>query len=77
MWRAGARRTFSARAALQVKKYTEDHEWIELDADNKVGEYYRDMYGWTDLGPTGREAALASTVRVLCGFRSSQPYAAV
>lgn len=52
-WKAGARRPFSARSActfntraldteltatlVNVKKYTEDHEWIELDADGKIG----------------------------------------
>jgi hypothetical protein len=23
--------------AVQVKKYTEEHEWIELSADGKIG----------------------------------------
>lgn len=23
---------------VMVKKYTEDHEWIEMDADGKIGQ---------------------------------------
>ncbi|KAH8767681.1 glycine cleavage H-protein-domain-containing protein [Hyaloscypha finlandica] len=30
-------RTFSASSAAQAKKYTKDHEWIELSEDKKTG----------------------------------------
>ncbi|KAF1996757.1 hypothetical protein P154DRAFT_306132 [Amniculicola lignicola CBS 123094] len=30
------RRLFSGSGALQVKKYTEDHEWIEISEDGKT-----------------------------------------
>jgi hypothetical protein len=29
--------TGSDNCAVLVKKYTEDHEWIELDSDGKTG----------------------------------------
>lgn len=31
------RRHFAVATHLQVKKYTEDHEWIELDEGGKIG----------------------------------------
>ena len=31
------RRSFASSALLQAKKYTEDHEWIELSADGQTG----------------------------------------
>jgi len=31
-----ARRAFSASGFVQVKKYTEDHEWIELEANSNI-----------------------------------------
>ncbi|KIX08802.1 glycine cleavage system H protein [Rhinocladiella mackenziei CBS 650.93] len=36
-WACSSRRHFTARSAQYVKKYTEDHEWIELDTDGKTG----------------------------------------
>jgi len=38
-WRSSSSniRTFSVFGASQVKKYTKDHEWIELSSDNKTG----------------------------------------
>jgi hypothetical protein len=31
------RRSFAIASRMQVKKYTEDHEWIELDEGSKIG----------------------------------------
>ena len=31
------RRHFTTAPRMQVKKYTEDHEWIELDESGKIG----------------------------------------
>ncbi|KAI9744793.1 MAG: hypothetical protein M1818_001718 [Claussenomyces sp. TS43310] len=38
-WRPAApsMRSFSASVSAHVKKYTKDHEWIELSSDNKTG----------------------------------------
>ncbi|EXJ56184.1 glycine cleavage system H protein [Cladophialophora yegresii CBS 114405] len=44
------RRAFSARSAVLVKKYTEDHEWIELDSDGKTGTIGITAYAAKALG---------------------------
>ncbi|KIW21609.1 glycine cleavage system H protein [Exophiala spinifera] len=50
-WNACAfRRTFSSRPALYIKKYTEDHEWIELDTDGKTGTIGITEYASKALG---------------------------
>ncbi|KAK4992248.1 glycine cleavage system H-protein subunit [Elasticomyces elasticus] len=43
-------RAFSARAAAWEKKYTQDHEWIELSSDGKTGTIGISTYAATALG---------------------------
>ncbi|KAJ9634460.1 glycine cleavage system H protein [Exophiala oligosperma] len=47
---AASRRTFSSRSTLYIKKYTEDHEWIELDTDGKTGTIGITEYASKALG---------------------------
>ncbi|ETN44972.1 glycine cleavage system H protein [Cyphellophora europaea CBS 101466] len=49
-WRAGARRGFGSSSSLLVKKYTEDHEWIELDDGGKIGTIGITTYAAQQLG---------------------------
>ncbi|KAF2273138.1 glycine cleavage H-protein [Westerdykella ornata] len=41
---------FSARAALLEKKYTEDHEWVELSSDGKTATIGISKYAADALG---------------------------
>ncbi|KAF4635859.1 hypothetical protein G7Y89_g2239 [Cudoniella acicularis] len=43
-------RAFSASRAAQVKKYTKDHEWVELSADGKTGHIGISEYAAHALG---------------------------
>jgi len=49
-WNTASRRTFSSRSPLYVKKYTEEHEWIELDAEGKIGTIGITEYASKALG---------------------------
>ncbi|KAL1589878.1 hypothetical protein WHR41_01088 [Cladosporium halotolerans] len=48
--RAPASRTFAASARAFEKKYTEDHEWIELSSDKKTGTIGVSAYAAKALG---------------------------
>ncbi|KAI5271435.1 glycine cleavage system H protein [Aureobasidium subglaciale] len=43
-------RNFSARSSAFAKKYTQDHEWIELSSDNKTGTIGISTYAANALG---------------------------
>ncbi|KAI5205304.1 glycine cleavage system H protein [Aureobasidium subglaciale] len=43
-------RNFSARSSAFAKKYTQDHEWIELSPDNKTGTIGISTYAANALG---------------------------
>ncbi|TAQ89586.1 hypothetical protein B7494_g2089 [Chlorociboria aeruginascens] len=43
-------RSFSASSTVQVKRYTKDHEWIELSADKKYGTIGISEYAAHALG---------------------------
>ncbi|KAG9645778.1 glycine cleavage system H protein, partial [Aureobasidium melanogenum] len=47
---AQSTRCFSARSAALAKKYTQDHEWIELSPDNKTGTIGISTYAANALG---------------------------
>ncbi|THV82122.1 glycine cleavage system H protein [Aureobasidium pullulans] len=47
---AAVSRPFSARSAALAKKYTQDHEWIELSPDNKTGTIGISTYAANALG---------------------------
>ncbi|KAI9801213.1 MAG: hypothetical protein M1825_003487 [Sarcosagium campestre] len=54
-WRGGAAynpsaRDFSNSTTLHVKKYTNDHEWIELSPDSKTGTVGISKYAAKSLG---------------------------
>ncbi|KAF2453193.1 glycine cleavage H-protein-domain-containing protein [Lineolata rhizophorae] len=44
------RRGFAASATAREKKYTEDHEWIELEASGKIGTLGITTYASSALG---------------------------
>jgi glycine cleavage system H protein len=43
-------RSFSATSISQIRKYTKDHEWIDLSADNKTGVIGISEYAAAALG---------------------------
>ncbi|THX55755.1 glycine cleavage system H protein [Aureobasidium pullulans] len=47
---AAVSRPFSARSTALAKKYTQDHEWIELSPDNKTGTIGISTYAANALG---------------------------
>jgi len=72
-------RCFSSRPGLYVKKYTEDHEWIELDADGKIGtigitEYAAKALGdvvFVELPELGLEVAKGDTIGAVESVKSA------
>ncbi|OAL37531.1 glycine cleavage system H protein [Fonsecaea nubica] len=72
-------RSFSARPALCVKKYTEDHEWIELDSDGKTGtigitEYAAKALGdvvYVELPELGMEVTKGDTIGAVESVKSA------
>jgi len=49
-WQRPQWRTFSASIRLPEKKYTQDHEWIELSADGKTATLGISAYAAEQLG---------------------------
>ncbi|KAI9894350.1 MAG: glycine cleavage system H-protein subunit [Vezdaea aestivalis] len=45
-----SRRAFSISQTLDLKKYTKDHEWVELSADGKIGTVGVSAYAAKALG---------------------------
>ncbi|KAJ4505157.1 glycine cleavage system H-protein subunit [Exophiala dermatitidis] len=78
-WTHFSRRPFSSRSALFVKKYTEDHEWIELDADGKTGtigitEYAAKALGdvvYVELPEIGMEVSKGDTIGAVESVKSA------
>ncbi|KIX92425.1 uncharacterized protein Z520_11900 [Fonsecaea multimorphosa CBS 102226] len=78
-WMYPAARSFSARPALFVKKYTEDHEWIELDSDGKTGtigitEYAAKALGdvvYVELPELGMEVTKGDTIGAVESVKSA------
>ncbi|OAP62544.1 glycine cleavage system H protein [Fonsecaea erecta] len=74
-----AARSFSARPACLVKKYTEDHEWIELDSDGKTGtigitEYAAKALGdvvYVELPELGMEVTKGDTIGAVESVKSA------
>ncbi|KAJ9604184.1 glycine cleavage system H-protein subunit [Cladophialophora chaetospira] len=72
-------RPFSARSPLLVKKYTEDHEWIELDSDGKTGtigitEYAAKALGdvvYVELPEIGMDVAKGDTIGAVESVKSA------
>ncbi|EXJ65893.1 glycine cleavage system H protein [Cladophialophora psammophila CBS 110553] len=78
-WAYLSGRSFSARPALLVKKYTEDHEWIELDSDGKTGtigitEYAAKALGdvvYVELPEIGMEVTKGDTIGAVESVKSA------
>jgi len=72
-------RAFSASTSAQVKKYTKDHEWIELSADNKTGtigisDYAAHALGdvvYVELPSTPMEVAAGDSIGAVESVKSA------
>jgi len=72
-------RKFSASGAAQAKKYTKDHEWVELSADNKTGhigisEYAAHALGdvvYVELPTTPMEVAAGDSIGAVESVKSA------
>ncbi|KAI0123161.1 glycine cleavage system H protein [Xylariales sp. AK1849] len=49
-WQASSTRTFSASLPREIRKYTKDHEWIDLSADKTSGVIGISSYAAEELG---------------------------
>ncbi|KAL6248602.1 glycine cleavage system H-protein subunit [Rhinocladiella similis] len=78
-WNSASRRTFSSRPALYIKKYTEDHEWIELDTDGTTGtigitEYASKALGdvvYVELPELGLDVSKGDTIGAVESVKSA------
>ncbi|KIV87912.1 glycine cleavage system H protein [Exophiala sideris] len=78
-WNSVSRKAFSSRPAFYVKKYTEDHEWIELDSDGKTGtigitEYASKALGdvvYVELPELGLEVAKGDSIGAVESVKSA------
>ncbi|KAF1921403.1 glycine cleavage H-protein-domain-containing protein [Ampelomyces quisqualis] len=76
---AQKQRLFSVSAALKEKKYTEDHEWIELSADGKtctlgISEYAAQALGdvvYIELPQTGMEVSEGDAIGAVESVKSA------
>jgi len=74
-----ATRTFSVSAAAPAKKYTKDHEWIDLAADNKSGtigisDYAAHALGdvvYVELPATGLEVSAGDAIGAVESVKSA------
>ncbi|KAI9051486.1 hypothetical protein LZ554_004532 [Drepanopeziza brunnea f. sp. 'monogermtubi'] len=73
------RRAFSASPAAQVKKYTKDHEWVELSEDGKTGvigisDYAAHALGdvvYVELPTTPMEVAAGDSIGAVESVKSA------
>ncbi|KAI1859985.1 uncharacterized protein JN550_011669 [Neoarthrinium moseri] len=49
-WRASPVRAFSATPLREIRKYTKDHEWVDLNADKTSGVIGISSYAAEELG---------------------------
>ncbi|KAG8158852.1 hypothetical protein KVR01_011295 [Diaporthe batatas] len=74
-----AARTFSVTAIKPIRKYTKDHEWIDLSADNKTGvigisEYAAEALGdvvYVELPEEGREVKAGDAIGAVESVKSA------
>lgn len=74
-----AARTFSVTATNPIRKYTKDHEWIDLSADNKTGvigisEYAAEALGdvvYVELPEEGRVVKAGDAVGAVESVKSA------
>ncbi|KAJ4389336.1 glycine cleavage system H-protein subunit [Gnomoniopsis smithogilvyi] len=77
--RFAAARAFSVTAICPVRKYTRDHEWIDLSADNKTGvigisEYAAEALGdvvYVELPEDGKEVAAGDAIGAVESVKSA------
>ncbi|PBP18206.1 porphobilinogen deaminase [Diplocarpon rosae] len=80
-WRSSQlqQRAFSASPVAQVKKYTKDHEWVELSEDGKTGvigisEYAAHALGdvvYVELPTTPMEVAAGDSIGAVESVKSA------
>ncbi|PSR85809.1 glycine cleavage system H-protein [Coniella lustricola] len=74
-----AARLFSVTASNPIRKYTKDHEWIDLSADNKTGvigisEYAAEALGdvvYVELPEEGKEVAAGDAIGAVESVKSA------
>ncbi|KKY30181.1 putative glycine cleavage system h protein [Diaporthe ampelina] len=72
-------RSFSVTAISPIRKYTKDHEWIDLSADNKTGvigisEYAAEALGdvvYVELPEEGREVKVGDAIGAVESVKSA------
>ncbi|KAK7704322.1 glycine cleavage system H-protein subunit [Diaporthe eres] len=72
-------RSFSVTAINPIRKYTKDHEWIDLSADNKTGvigisEYAAEALGdvvYVELPEEGREVKAGDAIGAVESVKSA------
>ncbi|RMZ89557.1 hypothetical protein DV736_g3204, partial [Chaetothyriales sp. CBS 134916] len=77
--KTGARRSLATSTSLLSKKYTEEHEWIELGADGKTGtigitEYAAQQLGdvvYVELPEIGAEVTKGDTIGAVESVKSA------
>ncbi|KAK7749618.1 glycine cleavage system H-protein subunit [Cytospora paraplurivora] len=77
--RFNAARAFSATAISPIRKYTKDHEWIDLSADNKTGvigisEYAAEALGdvvYVELPEEGKEVRAGDAIGAVESVKSA------
>ncbi|KUI52605.1 Glycine cleavage system H protein [Cytospora mali] len=77
--RFNAARAFSATAINPIRKYTRDHEWIDLSADNKTGvigisEYAAEALGdvvYVELPEAGKEVKAGDAIGAVESVKSA------
>jgi len=72
-------RAFSSSVPAQIKKYTKDHEWVELSSDNKTGvigisDYAAHALGdvvYVELPTTPMEVAAGDSIGAVESVKSA------
>ncbi|KAI1341003.1 glycine cleavage system H protein-like protein [Xylariaceae sp. FL0016] len=78
-WQATSIRAFSASPIRDIRKYTKDHEWIDLNADQTTGvigisEYAAEELGdvvYVELPEEGKELAAGDTLGAVESVKSA------
>ncbi|CAJ2507159.1 Uu.00g083450.m01.CDS01 [Anthostomella pinea] len=78
-WQAPAARAFSVSPIRDIRKYTKDHEWIDLNADQTAGVIGISTYAAEELGDVvyvelpeeGKEMAAGDTLGAVESVKSA------
>ncbi|KAI0199337.1 glycine cleavage system H protein [Astrocystis sublimbata] len=78
-WQATSVRTFAASPIRDIRKYTKDHEWVDLNADGTAGVIGISSYAAEELGDVvyvelpeeGRELVAGDTLGAVESVKSA------